>query len=185
MPGRQYSQDYLTAYGLVLGKERGVLDDPDDRDGPGPTVDGVTQRTYDDYRTRHHLTTRSTLQMTPDERCELYYEGYWIPMGGDAVHGGLALFAFDSAVHCGVTRTPRWLQNAIGAFADGLLGPQTMRLIRFCDRPATLKSMVGQRLQHYQEIVRKDATQKKWINGWINRLNLMRMLSEEHEAKGT
>ena len=70
----------------------------------------------------------------------IYRALYWPRIQGDALCAAgapaLGLLAFDAAVNNGVGRAARWLQAAVGAAPDGLLGTGTMAaLARALARP--------------------------------------------------
>lgn len=82
-----------------------------------------------------------------------------------------ALFrlVFDCAVNHGPSRAVKWLQSAVGAEADGRLGPKTLQLLRLADRSATYRKVLCMRLRFYAVIVETDPTQAEYIEGWIVR----------------
>jgi lysozyme family protein len=55
---------------------------------------------------------------------ELYRRDYWGAAGCDAVPDGIKFDLFDMAVNSGKGNAVRTLQKAVGATADGVLGPQ-------------------------------------------------------------
>lgn len=62
-----------------------------------------------------------------------YRHEVWEPAGCDLCDAGLALVLFDAALHCGVRDAVRWLQQAVGAPVDGIIGPVTRAAIRETD----------------------------------------------------
>ncbi|MCE9969700.1 secretion activator protein [Aeromonas salmonicida] len=115
--------------------------------------------------------------LTPAHTELFYRANYWLPARCDRVDSVCPLIAialFDGAVHHGPGRSVRQLQQALGILADGVLGPQTLRVLaaktgRDGGR-ALLLSLLEIRASYMLGIVRKDPSQ--WANawGWVNRL---------------
>lgn len=59
----------------------------------------------------------------------IYRRDYWDPVAGDRLDPPLALLVFDAAVNNGRGRAARWLQDAVGAVADGMIGDQTLAAV--------------------------------------------------------
>ena len=62
-------------------------------------------------------------------------------------------------------------QQLLGVEVDGIVGEQTLKAVN--DRnPFILFGMIKERrAKFYKDIVARDATQAKFLKGWINRLN--------------
>lgn len=115
--------------------------------------------------------------LTPAHTELFYRANYWLPARCDRVDSVCPLIAialFDGAVHHGPSRSVRQLQQALGILADGVLGPQTLRVLaaktgRDGGR-ALLLGLLEVRASYMLGIVRKDPSQ--WANawGWVNRL---------------
>ena len=67
--------------------------------------------------------------LTRDQALAIYRQLYWNKCSCDALPPALALLVFDAAVNNGVGRATRWLQTAVGAEADGLLGTATFKSV--------------------------------------------------------
>ena len=118
------------AFGLAMEFamewEGGFSDHPDDPGGA--TMQGVTQRVYDEYREGKGLSTGSVLYISEPERDEIYLNGYWKAGGCDqqAIFSSMiALVQFDANVNVGVERSTKWLQAVSRAGRDGVYGPMT------------------------------------------------------------
>ncbi|MGG5827746.1 glycoside hydrolase family 108 protein [Aeromonas salmonicida] len=115
--------------------------------------------------------------LTPAHTELFYRANYWLPARCDRVDSVCPLIAialFDGAVHHGPGRSVRQLQQALGILADGVLGPQTLRVLaaktgRDGGR-VLLLGLLEIRTSYMLGIVRKDPSQ--WANawGWVNRL---------------
>ena len=121
----------------------------------------------------------SITTLTYDAAKRVYYKNYWL--AGDCAD--IALFApklamlhFDGCVNHGIGRASKIVQEAVGATIDGDIGPKSLEAIKracgasggelkVCERVAQL------RRQFYQQIVRRDASQQRFLNGWLNRID--------------
>lgn len=67
--------------------------------------------------------------MTKTDAARLYKVHYWDAVRGDELPPPLALLAFNSSVNQGPGRAARFLQTAVGAKADGAIGPKTLAAV--------------------------------------------------------
>lgn len=112
---------------------------------------------------------------------QFYHREYWHSQRLDDVkHQGLALTMFDGAVNCGLSRSGKWLQQALVAWdrpvtVDGMVGPQTMATLTTLERnrpqdvPALIDGLLSQRGAHY--ITTNNPT---FTRGWFRRLASLR-----------
>lgn len=61
------------------------------------------------------------------------------------------------------------VQRAAGAKVDGKVGPGTRKAIQSMDELQFRNNLVDQRKQFYSDIIKRDPTQQKFQNGWMNR----------------
>lgn len=92
---------------VTLSQEGGWSDHAEDNGGR--TQRGVTQVRFDKYLRGKGQPTRSVATITDDELRDLYYNGYWLPVGADALPPATALVAFDCAVNHGLDSAHRFL----------------------------------------------------------------------------
>lgn len=120
---------------------------------PNPTMQGVTQRTYDKYRQDRGLPTQSVRQIERPELMEIYERRYWEPSGGDTLPWPLCAVVFDTAVNMGVSRARAFLQqtNLVGGYLD-------------------------LRAAFYRNLVRRNPKMAVFLNGWLKRLAVLRKL---------
>jgi lysozyme family protein len=102
----------------VIGSEGGYTNNP--ADPGGKTRYGISRRAY---------STLDIANLRRDEAEAIYKRDYWDKVRGDDLPPLLALLVFDAAVNNGVSRAALWLQQAVGAEEDGVLGPQTMAAV--------------------------------------------------------
>lgn len=90
--------------------------------------------------------------LTKEKAIELYRERYWEPLGADSLPEGLRELAFDAAVQHGVS----WAKNALE------------------ETGGSVKAFLDKRKRFYEGIVKRDPSQEKFLNGWMNRLESYR-----------
>ena len=114
-------------------------------------------------------------EITDEEVEDIYYNEYWVP--GKCYKFPWPLYAvhFDGCVNSGVGQAGKWLQRAVGSHADGAIGPKTIiayeAKVDEVGVDAIVQDILKQRNDFYKMLVKKDPTQKSFINGWLNRLD--------------
>lgn len=111
---------------VILRHEGGYVNHP--KDPGGITNLGVTKDTWEAW-TKTPATAATMRALTPSDVAPLYRARYWDECRCDDLPSGLALCVFDFAVNSGPGRASRYLQNMVGAGADGKVGPQTIAAV--------------------------------------------------------
>jgi lysozyme family protein len=120
--------------------------------------------------------------MTDAEMREIYWHFYWLPVKANEFAYPLALALFDTGVNMGVGTAIKLLQRAINDLlpqpkwvaVDGVLGEQTLKAAKTLDPRRLALQLCDRREERYQAIVRANPTQRKFLRGWLNRLNDLR-----------
>ncbi len=101
----------------------------------------------------------------------IYRTQYWLPIHADQLPDEVRFDVFDGAVNSGVAQSAKWLQRAVGAIADGVIGPRTLAACKFVPGAVLAKQYNGQRLQFMTELPAWGTFSK----GWARRIakNLM------------
>ncbi|MEO0642714.1 MAG: glycosyl hydrolase 108 family protein [Pseudomonadota bacterium] len=171
---------FTHAMTFVLKWEGGFVDDPDDPGGR--TNKGVTQRTYDAWRADKGLMEEDVLHITEQEMKSIYLERYWSVVVEDWWPKGLSTAVFDSAVNMGPRRAIKMLQAAINQLADGpslacdgISGRRTVAALKDCLRRAGAHQLVecyiDIRRGVYHRIVERRPKSRKYLQGWLNRVD--------------
>lgn len=63
----------------------------------------------------------------------------------------------------------------LGVTADGIVGPKTVAAVN-ADKDLLTK-VYNARKTYFENIVKRNPSQKKWLNGWMNRINYIYKLS--------
>ena len=153
--------NYDAALKATLRYEGGKVDDP--RDPGGRTAFGVTQNTYNAWRTKHGLSQKDVFQIADSEVAAIYRQEYWDKIRGDDLPDGLDFAVFDFAVNSGVSRASKYLQSMVGVTQDGVIGPKTV---------AAAKAYLGVRLTDMRlGFLKGLPTWGTFGRGWANRIN--------------
>ena len=150
----------------VLEDEGGFVNDPDD---PGKaTKYGITIRTLSHFLDRE-CTEEDVKSVSPQLAKEIYHSLYWSPAGCADLPTGLDYVQLDAAIHCGVPRATRLLQEALGTVAvDGIMGPNTLKA---CNQAVgSGKNLIGEAINERLEYLQSRPHAAKYIKGWENRL---------------
>lgn len=78
---------------------------------------------------------------------------------------------FDSAVQHGAKKAIQLLQDAVGVTADGIVGTKTINAVNGADAEWLLIRCFLRRSRYYADIIKANASQGKYLNGWFNRLD--------------
>jgi lysozyme family protein len=131
--------------------------DPDDRGGA--TKFGIDQRSHPDVDIRN---------LTEESAREIYQQEwdsqvpYFLRYPADVVF-------FNYCVNTGLSRAVKFLQEAAGVTADGILGPVTRAAVATKDPQEIASSMIDSADSFYIRLNRP-----KYQNGWLNRNNALR-----------
>lgn len=137
--------DFERALEEVLKDEGGYVNHP--KDPGGATNKGVTQRVYDDFRTRNGQPPRSVRSINEAEVAAIYRVSYWNLARCPELPPGVAYFVFDGAVNSGVKQSVKWLQRALGVVDDGVIGPTTIAAAHKApDKIRLINTMAAKRL---------------------------------------
>lgn len=142
-----------------------------DFEGPGGTLDpddpggltrwGIAQRWHPDT---------DVANLTRQGATDLLYSDYWRPLRCEAIPWPLAAALFDHGVHSGAPHAAIALQRAVGAAADGKVGPLTLAAV--AKRTGTLRGhhllLLGQQRRRIAELVEEN--QPKYLVGWMRRV---------------
>lgn len=169
--------DLEKALDYLLEEEGGWSNHPSDKGGA--TFNGVTQGTYDDWRTRVKKQPKQTVRKaTADEIRELYDVMYWRAAGCDRLPWPINYLTFDAAVNSGVSRGVRWMQSGLGVDADGQVGPATRAAAAKAvddGNAAALLAIVDKRVEFLARLVQRTPSQAAFLLGWWRRT--MRVLA--------
>lgn len=117
------TMDFDKAFDLLLKHEGGYSNHKDDTGGA--TMWGITEAVA-----RAHSYAGEMRNLPVEFAKRIYKATYWDAVKADELPAQVRYSVFDAAVNSGVNRATRWLQEAVGAKADGVIGSQTLTAIR-------------------------------------------------------
>jgi lysozyme family protein len=120
------------------------------RDPGGSTYMGLTQSTFDQWRTSHGEPISDVRQLTQMEGDAIYFNNYWLPHC-PLLPPGLDLCFFDTSVNQG-SEAIRILQVAIAAPDDGIWGSITQAAVAAISNVvSTIEKFTTRREAVYQQ----------------------------------
>lgn len=172
------SSRFARALEIILAHEGGYVDHP--KDPGGATNKGITQKTYNAFRSHKGQPKRSVKDIDRGELEELYFNGYWLPARcHEMPNEALALLMFDAAVNHGPQLSIKLLQQAAGVpdrNCDGMWGAATRT--RVITAAASANALVDacllKRERYYRRIVDLNPKLGAFLRGWMNRLTSLR-----------
>lgn len=138
---------FKRALSFILRWEGGYVNNPSDKGGA--TNMGITQYTYNSWLKSLGLASRDVRHITRSEVEQIYYKNYWRKAGCHNMSPKFALLAFDTAVNMGLARVNQFLRVAEWKYPE---------------------KFIEAREAKYRELA-KYGNQKIFLNGWLNRLN--------------
>ena len=161
---------------FILSKEGGYVNDKED--SGGATNFGITLATWRkvgyDKNGDGVINKDDIKLLTVDDFNRVFKKNYWDACKADQIKDqSVANFLVDFAYNSGVARVSKFIQKIVGVTADGIIGSKTINAINNYPRGqrqlfATLKQ---RRINYLNGIVIANPTQKKFYNGWMNRVN--------------
>jgi lysozyme family protein len=171
------SRTFESALDFVLAHEGELANHPYDRGGL--TYRGIARNAWPRWEGWMYIDKGETppLEMVR----KFYYENFWVPLKCDSLPAPIAIFLFDSAVGSGHVLPTRWLQRAIGAKDDGIVGNETIQKAQQAPPQAVVDSMLRRRMLLYDNIVRNDSKQYAFLAGWLRRtMNLTSLIYRQY-----
>ena len=147
--------------------EGGYVNHPDDQGGP--TCKGITLNTYRQY-CGAGKTIKDLRDMSYGTWCDIIKDMYWDKCLGDEIENqAVAEITVDWCVNSG-TQGLRKVQEIAGTKPDGIAGPKTIAAINGANQKELFDRIMSARNQFYVNIVKKNPSQRVFMNGWMNRL---------------
>lgn len=164
---------------FARAKKVGFANDPNDNGGA--TMVGVTigtYRSYCKYKGKSTPTVQNLKNIPYKEWRDIIHTMYWNKWKADLINDQrvanmIVDWVWTSGQGIGIKR----VQKILGVTADGIVGPKTIAAVNAKDPNELVKEVYNARLSHFNAIVKANPSQKKWLNGWINRINYIDKLS--------
>lgn len=158
------------------GKGNGYANHPDDKGGE--TFSGICRKYFPNLSVWQKLDeiaeVKDKKQYRPteeewDEIHRIYYDQFYVPLRIDYIDSPrLAIQLFDFGVNAGPVTAIKTLQRVLGVKEDGKIGPVTISTANVQQR--VFHNFKAARNAYYEGIARRNPTQKKFLKGWLNRV---------------
>lgn len=163
--------DYKDIVPFILRWEGGFVNDPDD--SGGATNLGVTIATFREFYGQDK-TTSDLLHMTMGQWEHIFKKGYWDKILGDAIRSqGVANIIVDWCWMSGTKRVIKRIQKILRVKSDGIFGPMTLAALNASEPRNLFLVIKSARVDYYKEIVGINPRNRKFLKGWLNRLNAL------------
>lgn len=161
--------DYKVLIPFILKWEGGYAEIKGDRGGA--TNKGVTLSTYQSVFGKNK--TKSDLKNISDSEWSTIYKKYfWDKCGADKITDqSVANILVDYAWNSGVSRAIKDVQTIVKTSADGVVGNKTISAINTSNSKELFNKIKNRRIEFYNNIVKSNPSQSKFLKGWTNRVN--------------
>jgi lysozyme family protein len=172
-------ENFDASFARIIKSEGGYVNDPADRGGE--TNLGVTIGSWGAYLGRA-IQPGEMKALTVDAVKPFYKSMYWDKVKGDDLPVGVDYAIFDFAVNAGVGRAAKFLQRAVGAVDDGVIGAGTLGRVAKTDAAVLLKNFAEQKQRFYNGLATTNPTQQKFLKGWLARVDHVQDAAESMMA---
>lgn len=153
---------------FILKWEGGFVNDPLDKGGA--TNKGITIGTFRQFYGKD-ATVEQLKRITDEQWLHIFKVGYWDRWQADqiinqSVANILVDWVWASGVH-GI-KIP---QRILGVTDDGVVGSKTIAALNARNQGDLFTQIKQARINFCETIVRNNPAQKRFINGWLNRIN--------------
>jgi len=155
-------QNFEECLEMLLEHEGGYVNNENDRGGM--TNLGVTRRVYEDWVDRP-VSEQEMRDLTPEDVAPIYRKNYADRIHFDSLPSGLDWACLDWAINSGASRPAKAIQRAVGATADGVIGPKTLQLVAEKDSEFIIDYVYTVRQSFYESL----DDYKHFGRGWSRR----------------
>lgn len=145
---------------FIFEWEGGYDNDPDDPGGE--TKFGIDKRSHPGEDIKN---------LTKERASEIYWKEYWQKNRCEELPANVGEVVMNIAVNAGSGRASKWLQQAVGATPDGVIGPKTIASAQQAGS-GVAETLLDRTEAHYRSIAKGRLA--KFLKGWLNRNNALR-----------
>ena len=161
--------DYRILKPFILKWEGGFVNDPND--SGGATNKGVTLSTYRRFK-GEDATVADLKAITDEEWDAIFKEIYWDKFKADEIQSQCVANLCVDWLWMSGTKAIKYVQRLIGTTEDGIVGKQTLSRLN-AKGDGLVLPIYNYRKDFYHRIVASRPTQKRFLRGWLNRLNAL------------
>lgn len=156
---------------FILRWEGGFVNDPDD--SGGATMKGVTLATFRKFYGANK-TIDDLKRITEAQWLHIFKTGYWDVFRGDDIDNqSVANMCVDWLYNSGTVAIKR-VQKIVGVADDGIVGDKTIAAINARPVGPLFEQIKAARIAFVETIARNNPSQRKFLQGWLNRINSFR-----------
>jgi lysozyme family protein len=141
----------------------------------GVTMAGITMNTYIyycDVKRRKMPSVDDLKNISDVDWTDIVKTLYWDKIQADNILNQslanlLCDFTFNSGVWC-----VKILQRILGLTPDGIVGAKTIQAVNTANQKELFDNLKNERIDFVNDIVNRNPSQKVFLKGWINRINL-------------
>ena len=161
--------DYTKLIPKIKMWEGGFSNHPNDKGGA--TNSGVTIATYRSVFGKNK-TVQDLKNMSEEEWNYIFKTRYWDKWKADEIENqSIAEFLVDWTWCSGVYGI-KYPQQVLGVAADGIVGKKTISAVNnYYDKKTLFDKLWNRRKKHFDDIVRRNPSQRVFYKGWTRRLN--------------
>ena len=154
---------------LLKKLEGGFVNHPNDKGGP--TNKGVTLSTFRKYFGKTK-TVNDLKNITNEQWRYIFKKGYWDRWKADEIKNQSIAELLVDWTYCSGVYGIKYPQQVLGVVTDGVVGPKTIAAINnYPNQEELFNRLWNRRKKHYEDICKKNPSQKVFLRGWLNRLN--------------
>lgn len=160
--------EFLPAFEAMILNEGGYVLHEVTGDRGGQTYAGISRKNWPRWAGWQAIDAGSE----PDAELvrAFYRSNFWAPLQLDQVqHQAVARTLFDFAVNAGTATAAKLAQLVVIVTPDGKIGPKTLQAINAADPEVFVLRYTLAKLVRYEQIVRRDRSQSKFLLGWLSR----------------
>jgi len=157
---------------LVLQSEGLYVDNS--KDPGGETMRGVTRNAWAGWLKRP-IEDGEMAKLTVEDVTPFYKALYWDKTYCDELPVGVDYIIFDAAVNMGPGQSVKLLQEALGCFPDGVLGPNTLNAIEDVNPISIVNNFSTEKEDFYKQL----KTFPIFGKGWLNRVEQVKTKAME------
>ncbi len=164
---------------FILRWEGGFVNDPNDRGGA--TNKGVTLTTWRnvgyDKDGDGDIDVTDLKQLTDEDvMSRVLKPHYWDRWRADEITSQSVANMLVDWVWCSGAYGIKIPQRILNVKIDGIVGAKTLSAVNSRDPRELFDELRNEREEFLRRIVKNNPTQKKFLRGWINRLNAIRYI---------
>ena len=180
---RQMDNKAIKLINMILRQESGYANVSGDLGGE--TYRGITRKNFpkwDGWKIVDENKPLKNGQIIDNEELEnnvmdFYYDNFYAPMKIDKVEDMLISgHLLCHGVNAGIKTSVKLLQKAVNNVynvkisVDGIIGSTTIKYTNGAKANEAAREFIEQRNQYYKNLVSKNPSQCKFLNGWLDRV---------------